>query len=62
MFYYFRSSIVLVFKMNGAVDANGAPKTLYVGNLDNGVTEDLILAVFNTIGSVKEGTIFKRKL
>ena len=48
--------------MNGAVDANGAPKTLYVGNLDNGVTEDLILAVFNTIGSVKEGTIFKRKL
>jgi len=44
---------VLVFNMNGAVDANGAPKTLYVGNLDNGVTEDLILAVFNTIGSVK---------
>jgi len=39
--------------MNGAVDQNGAPKTLYVGNLDNGVTEDLILAVFNQIGSVK---------
>ena len=39
--------------MNGALDHNGAPKTLYVGNLDNGVTEDLIMAVFNQIGSVK---------
>jgi len=39
--------------MNGAVDANGAPKTLYVGNLDHQVTDELILALFNQIGPVK---------
>jgi len=39
--------------MNGAVDQWGAPKTLYVGNLDNTVTEELILALFNQIGPVK---------
>ena len=37
----------------GSVDQCGAPKTLYVGNLDPNVTEDLILAVFSAIGSVK---------
>ena len=30
--------------MSGGGDQGGAPKTLYVGNLDNNVTEDLILA------------------
>lgn len=39
--------------MNGAVDANGAPKTLYVGNLEHQVTDELILALFNQIGPVK---------
>ena len=39
--------------MNGSFDQNGSPKTLYVGNLDTGVTEDLIMAVFNQIGNVK---------
>ena len=39
--------------MSGGGDQSGAPKTLYVGNLDNNVTEDLILAVFSQIGSVK---------
>ena len=39
--------------MSGGGDHGGAPKTLYVGNLDNNVTEDLILAVFSQIGQVK---------
>jgi len=39
--------------MNGAVDQWGAPKTLYVGNLDNSVTEELIMALFSQIGPVK---------
>ena len=39
--------------MSGGGDQGGAPKTLYVGNLDNNVTEDLILAVFSQIGPVK---------
>jgi len=39
--------------MNGAVDQWGAPKTLYVGNLDASVTEELILALFSQIGPVK---------
>ena len=39
--------------MSGGGDQSGAPKTLYVGNLDNNVTEDLILAVFSQIGPVK---------
>lgn len=39
--------------MNGAVDQWGAPKTLYVGNLDLTVTEELILALFSQIGPVK---------
>ena len=39
--------------MNGHVDQNGAPKTLYVGNLDNNITEDLIVAVFGQVGGVK---------
>ena len=39
--------------MNGHVDQNGAPKTLYVGNLDNSITEDLIVAVFGQVGGVK---------
>ena len=39
--------------MNGHVDQNGAPKTLYVGNLDNSITKDLIVAVFGQVGGVK---------
>jgi len=39
--------------MSGGGDHGGPPKTLYVGNLDNNVTEDLILAVFSQIGPVK---------
>ena len=38
--------------MNGHVDQNGAPKTLYVGNLDNSITEDLIVAVFGQVSLV----------
>ena len=39
--------------MSGGGDQGGGPRTLYVGNLDNNVTEDLILAVFSQIGQVK---------
>ena len=34
-------------------DASGGARTLYVGNLDPSVTEDLILALFGQIGPVK---------
>ena len=37
--------------MNGP--ETGAPKTLYVGNLDLSVTEELMLALFGQIGPVK---------
>jgi len=40
-------------KMNAAFDSNGAPKTLYVGNLAHHATEDLIVVLFNQIGPVK---------
>jgi len=33
--------------------AGGDPKTLYVGNLDHQVTDELIMALFNQIGPVK---------
>jgi len=39
--------------MNAAYDSTGAPKTLYVGNLDHQVNEDLIMVLFNQIGPVK---------
>jgi len=45
--------------MNGAVDAWGAPKTLYVGNLGHQVTDELILALFNQIGPVKGSKIIR---
>ncbi len=37
---------------SGDINTGGA-KTLYVGNLDISVTEDLILALFGQIGPVK---------
>jgi len=40
-------------KMNAAYDINGAPKTLYVGNLAQHATEELIMVLFNQIGPVK---------
>jgi hypothetical protein len=39
--------------MNPAFDNSGAPKTLYVGNLDHMVTEELVMVLFNQIGPVK---------
>lgn len=39
--------------MNPAYDNSGAPKTLYVGNLDHTVTEELVMVLFNQIGPVK---------
>ena len=39
--------------MNAAYDNNGAPKTLYVGNLSTQATEELIVVLFNQIGPVK---------
>ncbi len=39
--------------MNPAFDNSGAPKTLYVGNLDHSVTEELVMVLFNQIGPVK---------
>ena len=35
--------------MNGAVDANGAPKTLYVGNLDHQVIIQCVSSDVNTL-------------
>ena len=40
------------FQANGSGGGGGC-KTLYVGNLDNSVTEELILALFGQIGPVK---------
>ncbi|GIX76825.1 RRM domain-containing protein [Caerostris extrusa] len=38
------------------------PRTLYVGNLDPTVTEDLILALFGQIGPVKGCKIIQEKV
>ena len=43
----------------GAGDQGGAPRTLYVGNLDLGVNEELIMAVFGSIGDVKSCKIIR---
>lgn len=35
------------------------PKTLYVGNLDQSVSEDLLVALFNQMGTVKSSKIIR---
>ena len=47
------SGFVPTVTMNPAYDNTGAPKTLYVGNLDHSVTEELVMVLFNQIGPVK---------